>query len=211
MYYSVEDGPYRGKAGIFKPAVMIDLFKDNNFRAAAFGYFGHMWELYTFWAFVPVMLGYYLLLNPDLSMNIPLFSFLIIGVGGLSCAFGGHVSIQKGSQKVAAYALSISGICCLLLPFLFEAAPILFLMALFAWGLSVVPDSPQFSTLVARSSDPAYVATGLTIVNSLGFALTIVSIQLINYTWIQYEDPRIFWLILPGPLFGLYHILKYRK
>ena len=41
----------------FKAA--FKLFRLSNFRSAAFGYFGHMWELYAFWAFIPSIIAYY--------------------------------------------------------------------------------------------------------------------------------------------------------
>lgn len=87
----------------------------------------------------------------------------------------------------------------------------MFLSVLFVWGLAVIPDSPQFSTLVAGSAERSYVATGLTIVNSLGFALTIVSIQLVNFAWIYFEDPMVFWLMLPGPIAGLWAVSKFNE
>jgi len=84
------------------------------------------------------------------------------------------------------------------------------LSVLLVWGISVVSDSPQFSTLVARSADRSYVATGLTLVNSLGFAITILSIQLLTYMWVEYIDPRVLLILLIGPLFGLLSIKKYQ-
>ncbi|MFN1835740.1 MFS transporter [Balneola sp. MJW-20] len=211
LYFTVNDGPYKGKAGVFKPSAMFRLFRDPNFRSAAFGYFGHMWELYTFWAFVPVILAYLNSVHTGSELNVSLFSFLIIGIGALSCAIGGHLSLKKGSKKVALSSLMISGGCCLLLPLISGLPLIMILLLLFLWGITVIPDSPQFSTLVAKSSDPSYVATGLTIVNSIGFAITIISIQLINFSWLYFENLMVFWLILPGPILGLLSIRKYQN
>ncbi len=53
------DGPFRRKAGRFHPAMLGEVFHKPDFRRYAFGYFGHMFELYTFWAFVPVLLAAY--------------------------------------------------------------------------------------------------------------------------------------------------------
>lgn len=210
MYLTVNDGPFRGRKGTFQPAAMFRLFRNRNFRSAAFGYFGHMWELYTFWTFVPVMLAAYLAMHDGLTFSIPLLSFFIIGAGSLSCVAGGYLSLSKGSKHVSVWSLILSGSCVVLLPLLFGAPPWLFLGALMVWGLAVIPDSPQFSTLVAGSAERSYVATGLTIVNSLGFALTIVSIQVVNFAWIYFEDPMVFWLMLPGPLLGLMAITRYK-
>ncbi len=210
LYFTVADGPYGSKSGAFKPGMIFRLFKHKNFRSAAFGYFGHMWELYTFWAFIPVMLAFYLSMNP-VGINISLWSFLIIAVGGLSCIVGGYLALKKGSKKVAVVSLAISGLCCLFAPLVFQLPIWIFLAFLLVWGIAVIPDSPQFSTLVARSSDDDYVATGLTIVNSIGFAITIVSIQLVNLVWSAFQSPSVFWIILMGPVAGLLAIMKYRE
>lgn len=210
LYLAVPDGPYQGKKGEFKPSALISLFKNKNFRSAAFGYFGHMWELYTFWAFIPIMIGYHGQVNGGVTSYTSLWSFAAIGVGGISCAVGGHWSLSVGSKKVALISLIGSGLCCLALPFFIELPFALFVALLLVWGLFVVSDSPQFSTLVAHSSDSDYVATGLTIVNSIGFAITIVSIQLTNWVWAQWQDPLVFVVMAIGPLFGALSINRYQ-
>jgi MFS family permease len=210
LYFTVKDGPYGGKKGTFKPSVMLHLFKNKNFRSAAFGYFGHMWELYTFWAFVPIMIGYYRIVSPA-EINPSLWSFIVIAIGGVACIIGGYISLSKGSKKVAQVSLAVSGLCCLLAPFLFHVPFWVFMLVMMLWGLTVVSDSPQFSTLVAGSADRSYVATGLTIVNSLGFAITIVSIQVVTILWTTYETPFVFWVMLVGPIVGLWSINAFNK
>lgn len=209
LYLAVPDGPYQSKKGDFKPAAMVRLFSDKNFRSAAFGYFGHMWELYSFWAFVPVMIGYYAGMDPQVNLNVSLLAFVIIGIGSISCAVGGIISLTKGSKKVAGVSLVVSGICCLASPLFFQLSPAVFIGFLVIWGLFVVSDSPQFSTLVANSADRSYVATGLTIVNSIGFAITIASIQLVNSLWAVYKHPAVFLVLAVGPLIGAWAIAKY--
>lgn len=210
LYLAVPDGPYQGKKGDFEPSVMFRLFKNENFRSAAFGYFGHMWELYTFWAFVPLMLGYYVDINGVLYGAVPLWSFSIIGIGGISCAVGGYWAIRTSSKNVAFVSLIGSGICCLIIPFVFGVPFPLFIGFLLIWGVFVVSDSPQFSTLVAQSADRKYVATGLTIVNSIGFAITILSIQLVNVMWARWQSPAVFLVMAIGPLVGAISIMKYQ-
>lgn len=211
-YFFVGDGPFHIKSEGFKfdARVILKLFGDRNFRSAALGYFGHMWELYTFWALVPVFLAWYNTITSGVGLDVPFWSFLIIGIGGISCVIGGYLSLNKGSKWVAKISLAGSGLSCLLLPFAFEFPPFLFLTLLFIWGFFVIPDSPQFSTLVARSADSSYVATGLTIVNSIGFALTIVSIHLVNYLWFPELDVRIYWVILIGPILGYFSIRRFK-
>ncbi len=180
MLLGVGDGPYRKKAEQFQWKAFLQVFRIKKWRQAAFGYFGHMWELYAFWGFVPLLLGLYAEKN-QVPLNIPLLSFLIIGSGALSCVAGGYLSLRIGSARVAATALLISGSCCFLSPFFFGLPTPLFLLLLFVWGLSVVPDSPQFSTLVAAYAPQEQRGTALKIYNAIGFTITTVSLVVTDY------------------------------
>jgi MFS family permease len=175
MLIFVGDGPYRKRSGKFQWNAIPEIFRSRKWRQAAFGYFGHMWELYTFWGFVPLILELYAKQN-SIDLNIPLLSFLIIGSGVLSCIAGGYLSQRYGSARVATLALWISGFCCLLSPLGFQLPLLLFLLFLFIWGLAVIPDSPQFSTLVTVYAPEQLRGTALTIYNSIGFSITIISL-----------------------------------
>jgi MFS family permease len=185
------------------------VFKSPNFRAAAFGYFGHMWELYTFWAFLPVMLATYNLRYPQTDLNTPLLSFLIIASGGPACVFSGILSQYFGAKKIAALALFLSCLCCLVSPlFLFSNSAWLLIIFLFIWGIVVIADSPLFSTLVAQNADEKIRGTSLTIVNCIGFAITILSIQFINAISDKINPQYIYILLAIGPIFGLIALLR---
>lgn len=204
VMFLVPNGPFR------KPSQQVDLtaffkvFKKPTFRAAAFGYFGHMWELYTFWAFVPIILQQYLTVYPAAISSVSWWAFLIIGIGGLGCVIAGLCAQSYGPRRIAMLALLISGSCCLLSPFILGLANTgLFLAALLIWGLAVVADSPLLSTLVANNAESEIKGTALTIVNSIGFAITILSIQLINTIQIDWSPHLIYLWLAPGPVFGL--------
>lgn len=205
----VPDGPHRKKSQEIKLSAFMDVFKNKNFRAAAFGYFGHMWELYTFWAFIPLILLSFLEHNPEMQLNVSFWAFVIIGSGGISCVLGGYLSQQIGAKKVATIALMLSGVCCLISPMIFMASSkILLLLFLIFWGLMVVADSPMFSTLVAQSAPPENKGTALTIVNCIGFAITIVSIQLCSALQNTINPNYIYLVLTIGPIIGL---LNFRK
>jgi MFS family permease len=183
---------------------IFKVFKVQKFRAAAFGYFGHMWEVYAFWAFVPIILATYVNLHPGTELNIPIWSFLIIGLGGPACVIGGYISQSFGTKKTAALALFLSGLCCLASPLVIMVhSDLLFLAFLIFWGMVVIADSPLFSTLVAQNTEAETKGTALTIVNSVGFAVTIISIQLLNVLKEVINPSYIYLILAIGPIIGL--------
>lgn len=202
MLLLVPVGPFRKRGTVFHPKALIHVFRSAQFRSAAGGYFGHMWELYTFWAFVPVLLQIHQQ-QTSASYNIPLWSFIIIGIGSLSCVAGGYISRNTGSAKVAFYALVSSGICCCVYPFFLQSGQGLFLLFMLVWGIAVIADSPQFSALVAQTAPPENKGTALTFVTCIGFAITIVSIQLLGFLFHRYQSAYTFLLLIPGPVIGL--------
>ena len=207
----VPDGPYRKKGGSIQLKAFPKTFRNREFRAAAFGYFGHMWELYAFWVYIPLILLSYQQLNPEKELPVSLLSFLLIAIGGISCVVGGYLSQQFGSKKVAFCALLASGFCCLLSPFAFYMPVALFLAFLFLWGMVVTADSPQFSTLVAQHAPQEFKGTALTAVNCIGFSITIISIQLVGL-FIKFFPPTLVYTILgAGPLLGIFALVKGRR
>ena len=212
IFLFVPDGPYRRPMLKKDFSAFFSVFKLREFRAAALGYFGHMWELYAFWAFVPFVLAFYQQVHPQISMNIPLMTFMIIGAGGVACVAGGYISKNLGTKRTAATALFLSGTCCLLSPlFLLQDSKEILVVFLIFWGLAVVADSPLFSTLVAKNAPEAARGTALTIVNSIGFAITIFSIQLLNYMALHISPFYLFLFLAPGPALGLYFLFRRKK
>ncbi len=208
----VPNGPFRKRN--YQPKFNSGklIFKHPDLRKAAFGYFGHMWELYTFWAFVPVILTTYMTFHDQPIQHISLLSFVIIGIGGLACVLGGFLSSTLGEKRVARTSLILSGCCCLISPILFFTGfNILFIVFLILWGMAVVADSPLFSTLVAKSAPAEYRATALTLVNCIGFAITIISLQTISIAS-NYIDPKFLYLILAvGPAVGVIALFQKSK
>lgn len=200
--FLVPDGPYHKANPVFDLRLLPKLSKIDSLKSAASGYFGHMWELYTFWAFVPLLIMY-LNNSSELSASDSLLTFAVIAVGAVSCAFGGIISSRLGSRKVATIALFGSGLCCLLLYFLQGNQPLIWIPLLILWGIFVTPDSPQFSTLVAQSVKSEYRGTALTLVNSLGFFLSILSILFAQFllTWLSIVE--VLSLLIIGPVLGL--------
>ncbi|QOD61211.1 MFS transporter [Polaribacter haliotis] len=209
IFILIPDGPFRKKASKLDISICFKIFKNNKFRQAAFGYFGHMWELYAFWTFVPVFLKIYLNLHKNADFNISLISFFVIGIGSLACVLGGFISEKLGIKRTAFASLLLSGFCCLLLPFAFMIDnEIVFIAYLLFWGMVVIADSPLFSTLVAQNVISENKGTALTIVNSIGFFITIISIQLISVLFQTYSNNNIFLILAIGPIVGIFVLQK---
>ncbi|MFK8006377.1 MAG: nitrate/nitrite transporter [Saprospiraceae bacterium] len=209
MLILVPNGPFRKQSKQLDFSAFFKVFKNKKFRAAAFGYFGHMWELYAFWAFVPIMIATFLELNPTEEINISLFSFLIIALGGVACVVGGYISQNFGTKKTAATALFISCILCILSPLIFYfSSKILLISYLIIWGLVVIADSPLFSTLVAQNALAESKGTALTIVNCIGFFITIFSIQLLSILQNSMDSRFIYIFLAIGPIIGLIALRK---
>ncbi|HEX7846330.1 MAG TPA: MFS transporter [Chitinophagaceae bacterium] len=213
ILFFVGDGPFRKRSGKFQWNALVTIFSSKKWRQSAFGYFGHMWELYSVWGFTPLILGLYQEKN-SASLNIPLMSFAVIAMGCLSSIIGGYLSQKWGSAKIAFTALLISGCCCLFSPFLFSLPVVFFITYLLLWGFTVSPDSPQFSTLVAQYAPEHLRGTALTIYNSIGFAITVISLQVIDrifHSGSSIGGTNTFVWLTIGPLLGLLSFYKLAK
>ena len=175
------------------------------FRASAFGYFGHMWELYAFWSVVPWLAApvvQELARNHGAAPTVALVSFVVIAAGAFGCIAGGQWSRRIGSARVAALALAGSGAMCIVYPFLADAAPAVRIGALVFWGVCVVADSPQFSAMSAENSPPEWLGSALVAQNGIGFAITVVSIVVLAHALVAWGVAAV-WLLAPGPVLGL--------
>ena len=203
MLVLVPDGPHLAASARFDPKAIAVIFRSRLFRASCFGYFGHMWELYAYWAFVPVVLMAHLAAHPAQALNVSFWTGAVIAVGFLGCAVGGWLSLRLGSARVAGAQLAASGLCCVVSPLMFHAPTPLLLAFLLFWGIVVVGDSPQFSALNARYAPRELVGSALTIGNCFGFAITIASIQLLNALAEIVPPAWLYVALAPGPALGL--------
>ena len=177
---------------------LATIWTDWRVRASVLGYFGHMWELYTFWVLVPLILATQL--N---GQALSFAAFGVLGIGAVGCIGGGWLAKRWGSARVATIQLGLSGICCLLAPWLMSAPLIWFLLWLAFWGMTAAGDSPQFSTLTASNAPKQAVGSVLTLTNCMGFALSIVSIELFTSLVQEHQLASLLpWLGI-GPLLGI--------
>ena len=198
------DGPAKPKRLPPQWGAVADVFRIPAFRASALGYFGHMWELYAFWFLVPKLVAE--VRGGDSSLT----AFAVIAAGFAGCVAGGLVSRRRGSLPVAVVALAISGLCCVLFPFLGAIPMEARLALLLIWGVTVVADSPQFSALSAKACPAEAIGAALAVQNGIGFLITVFAIQLTAWQWPTLGTQTV-WLLAPGPLLGLVGLLMTRQ
>ncbi|WP_110687580.1 MFS transporter [Salinicola aestuarinus] len=184
----------------------LDAFRVPAFRRAAGAYFGHMWELYTLWALLPLLLAQAM---PALgTRETALTAFALIAVGAPGCWIGGWASQHLGSQRIARIGLAGSAGCAALFPWFAEVlAPAALVAWMALWSLLAVIDSPHFSALSARACPPPLLGSALTLQNAIGFGVSAVSLGLLVPA-LPALEAQIAWLLLPGPLVGLWALRR---
>ncbi len=203
--FGLKDGPYQPAPARFDWKAAGRAFADRGFRLQAWGYFGHMWELYAFWSLGASFLGAALSGTAmGEARTIAWIMFLIFVAGVAGCLVGGAVSRKWGEKSMAVAALSTSAVCCALSPLFFGRPAGALIPFVLVWGAAVIADSPQFSSLAAHFCEPAYMGTALTLQNGIGFAVTVVAIQ-ITASAVPFLGWRwAFLLLLPGPVIGIW-------
>lgn len=208
---ALSDGPYLKERARFDGRMITKVFRHPPFRYTAFGYFGHMWELFAFWSMLTFYLGRSFETRSSFWFDaVPLLVFMTVGVGAIGCVAGGWVSRWLGERRVALGSLLISALMCALSGFLFDFTPPLLVLFIITWGIFVISDSPQFSALAVRYCPPEYTGTALAVQNGIGFAITVGSIQLLPWVAGFVGWKWAFSFLTIGPFFGAYYMARLR-
>jgi MFS family permease len=181
------------------PGALGLIWSDGRLRASVFGYFGHMWELYTLYVLVPLIVATRLT-----GTSVSAAAFWAIAAGFAGCVLGGLLVRRFGSARVAQLQLAASGACCLAAPVMLLAPLPLFMAWLLLWGATVAGDSPQFSTLTAQNAPAAVVGSVLTFTNCIGFAISVVSIEVFVWAAQTWPLARVLPCLALGPALGLW-------
>jgi MFS family permease len=201
------DGPYPFPPRPFSWGLVRTVAERREWRLATGGYLGHMFELYSFWTWIPLFIAASIASEPSQGSAGPaivsLIAFGTIAIGGVGCVWGGLAADARGRERLVMLAMAASGTCSLLIPLVFGRSLWVLAPVALAWGFFVVADSAQFSALVTESVPPHAVGTALTVQTSLGFLLTMVSIQLVPLVVGVVGWRWVFPMLALGPSFGI--------
>jgi MFS family permease len=203
VYFAADDGPYVAPSAPFDPHAIRAVVANRGARLATYGYLGHMWELYAMWAWISAFATAWVTTHAAAPTRIgSLLAFIAIGSGAIGCVVAGLWADRFGRSRIARLALLASSACCAVAGGLFGAPLWVLVLLCVVWGFAVVADSAQFSALVSQHTPRTHIGTALTLQTSIGFLLTMVSMQLVPLIANRYGWRWVFLLLVPGPLLG---------
>lgn len=215
LVLGVRLGPNAMKPAKFRPAAVLEAWRNKALRLANFGYFGHMWELYAVWGWIVVFLTasftvWYGEGDPRIGVNASLTAFGVMGMGAVGALVAGLLADRVGRTTVTMTAMALSAACCLVVGFLFGGPPLPMILLCLFWGVVVIADSAQFSSAVMELADPERVGTMVTAQTCIGFSLTLITIHLLPIAAEHIGWEWAFWIIAIGPMLGFLAMARLR-
>ncbi|HUP88779.1 MAG TPA: MFS transporter, partial [Longimicrobiales bacterium] len=202
-----QDGPHTFERRPFSWHLIGTVVRHRETRLAIGGYLGHMWELYAMWTLIAVFF-FEKLHSTSISGVI---AFLVIASGSIGSVVAGKWADRFGRERITIYAMIVSGVCSLIMGWLFAAPLALVLVVALIWGFSIVCDSAQFSAIVTEVAPRHAVGTALTLQTSLGFLLTAFTIWFAIRLHSAFDWRIAFGMLAIGPLFGIIAMARLRQ
>jgi MFS family permease len=204
VWFGYREGPFTFPPRPFSWGLVRTVVSQRQWRLSTGGYLGHMFELYSYWTWIPAFLAASAAVSSGASPEfVYVLSFGTIAIGGLGCVWGGLVADRIGRERLVILSMAVSGACAVLIGLAFGRTWWILAPLALAWGFFVIADSAQFSVLVTESVPPHAVGTALMLQTSLGFLLTTVTIQLIPPLERAVGWPWAFPLLALGPFAGI--------
>ena len=213
VFAAYRDGPFAFESRPFAWSLVASVVRERRWRLATGSYLGHMAELYSYWTWIPAFVAASVArdahaLTAPSSPVVAVLSFGVIAGGGAGCVWGGLVADRIGRATLVTRAMMISGTCCALVGLAFGRSLWILAPVALVWGFFIIADSAQFSVLVTESVPAHAVGTALTLQISLGFLLTIGTIQVIPPLVRFAGWPWAFVTLAVGPLVGILSIRR---
>jgi MFS family permease len=210
--FGYRDGPYPFPPRPFSWGLVASIARERRWRLATGGYLGHMWELYAAWTWLPMFIAASVVArdgnSPSANSTASVVAFIALAVGGAGCIWGGLVADRRGREWLVTVAMAVSGACSLVIGLTFGMTLWIVVPIALVWGFFVIADSAQFSVLVTESVPPHAVGTALTVQTSLGFLLTMVTIQIIPHLAQLVGWRWAFAVLAFGPAVGIWSIRR---
>ncbi|MFD0917363.1 nitrate/nitrite transporter [Pseudahrensia aquimaris] len=210
----VQLGPHYAKAARFQISAISLAWHDRRIRYAYGGYLGHMWELYVMWAWIAAAcaVSFSATMTAESAVAAAtMLAFVSIATGGVFSIIAGLFADRIGKAEVAGIAMAVSGLAGLATALTFGGPVWITVIVVLVWGASVIPDSAQFSAMVADAAPQEAAGSLMTFQTALGFALTFFTVQIAPWLAAQTGWALVIALTALGPAFGIFCMVRHRR